>query len=258
VATFDALEAAIKNFTSITVTANITFKHFIPIDYSAGGGKGVTIMGANGNEVLDGNGTTQHFRVSGGGKLHLERLTLTHGVDTSWDNADGGSVSFTGGGSGSITDCTMISNLAVFGGAVRLDSTGSATISGTRFEGNKATCAFNDGQWCGRGNDILCGECDLTCPYSPPSKCPSGTSGKCTLMTPDEVTGYTDYDVHTCYSCSCELSHSPTLTPTPSGCPGGSASACMALCPSTPPGLYKNCVADCVSRCTSEVEALPA
>ena len=81
VSTFDDLQAAIQNFSAITVIDNITFTDFIPIRAPTS----VTIKGATGTEVLSGGGSTAHFRVSSGGILNLAHLTLTHGVDSSGD-----------------------------------------------------------------------------------------------------------------------------------------------------------------------------
>ena len=66
---------------------------------------------------------------------------------------------------------------------------GTATITGTYFDGNTATLY---------GDDVfLYSEGTLTCP----SACPSGTTGTCDAMSSDECYGV-DADC-TCYSCSC-------------------------------------------------------
>ena len=61
---------------------------------------------------------------------------------------------------------------------------GTATISGTVFDGNTAPY----------GNDVY-NYGTLTCP----SECPAGETGTCTPMSSDDCGGY---DCH-CYSCAC-------------------------------------------------------
>ena len=65
---------------------------------------------------------------------------------------------------------------------------GTATISGTVFDGNTATYD---------GNDVRIYYGTLTCP----SECPAGETGTCTPMSSDDCDGV-GADC-TCYSCAC-------------------------------------------------------
>ena len=76
---------------------------------------------------------------------------------------------------------------AQWGGAVRIG--GTATISGTVFDGNTATYA---------GNDVENDDGTLTCP----SECPAGETGTCTPMSSNDCSGFDGTDC-TCYSCAC-------------------------------------------------------
>ena len=118
---------------------------------TAGGGSGAPLSitqsvtldasSASAAVTLDGQSTTQLFKISSGATLDLRQLTLQHGHSSNLAGAIDNE-----GGALSITNSTLSNNLANSAGGAIFNNGGSVAINGSTFSGNSApSSADNSG-----------------------------------------------------------------------------------------------------------------
>ena len=119
-------------------TLNLTFMGGYPAD---GGARDVennaTIF--TGDDDDDGTGDHRILVLDGDMHVDFDGITFTKGLTSGDGDARFGGGVWIKAGSHSFVDCTFIYNSAVYGGAIRFDSTGDLSLTGATFSNNTST-----------------------------------------------------------------------------------------------------------------------
>lgn len=92
-----------------------------------------------GDDDADGTGDHRILTLDGNMNLVFDGITFTEGLSNGSGDARFAGAIWIKAGSHSFVDCTFTENSAVYGGAIRFDSTGDLTLTGTEFSNNSAT-----------------------------------------------------------------------------------------------------------------------
>lgn len=92
-----------------------------------------------GDDDDDNTGDHRILTLDGNMNLVFDGITFTEGLSNGSGDARFAGAIWIKAGSHSFVDCTFTENSAVFGGAIRFDSTGDLTLTGTEFSNNSAT-----------------------------------------------------------------------------------------------------------------------
>jgi hypothetical protein len=117
----------IFNISSVTITLGGTLPTITNTVTIDGTGQGITLSGANSNEI---------FFVNQGATLNLQALTLANGNTGVGAASNGGAIANLG--TLTVTKCTFSGNSSLdgFGGGGAISNEGSLTISASSFSGN--------------------------------------------------------------------------------------------------------------------------
>jgi len=119
-------------------TLNLTFKGGYPAD---GGARDLANNATTFTGDDDSDGTGDHRILVLDGDMHVDfdGITFTKGLTSGDGDARFGGGVWIKAGSHSFVDCTFTYNSAVYGGAIRLDSTGDLSLTGATFSNNTST-----------------------------------------------------------------------------------------------------------------------